>query len=142
MDNSAASILLSDVNQIKLILAGTLAFLLLIVAAVIVLAIVASRQSSHKKAPKNLQEKGRELLDRGDLDRLIDLCNETLEQYPSHSYAHWYLGIAYYRKKEWRKSLNELEFVYNIEPGWRKEHIDPYLDDVRKEVKSFKPKVV
>jgi tetratricopeptide (TPR) repeat protein len=130
--------LLRDVNQIKFILAGMFAFLLLMVAAVIILSIV----SSKKKTAENIKEKGKELLDKGDLDRLIDLCNKIIERYPSHSYAHWYLGIAYYRKKDWRKSLNEFEYINNIEPGWREEYIGPYLEDVRREVKSFKPEIV
>lgn len=143
MDNTATAVLLAQVSQIKFILAGILAFLILLAAAVLSLAAVASRlRTPEKKTSQNLQEKGRELLDKGDLDGLIGLCNETIERYPSHSYAHWYLGIAYYRKKEWRKSLNEFEFVHHIEPKWRDEYIEPYLDDVRREVRSFKPEIV
>jgi len=142
MDQTAINTLLHDVHEIKLILIGLLVLLSLIVAGVILIPIIAKKLSSEKQATDDLKEKGRELLDKGEIDRLIDLCNEKIKEYPSHSHAHWFLGLAYYRKKEWRKSLNELEFVWNIEPGWREEHIDPYLKDIRKEEKSFKPEVV
>ncbi len=127
MDPNSVNILLHDVNQIKLILAGLLLFLLLFTVGIIALALVTWRLSSEKQAIDDFKEKGRELLNKGEIDRLIDVCNEKIGKYPSHSHAHWFLGFAYYRKIDWGKSLNEREYVYNIEPGWREEHIDPYL---------------
>src|ERR1700752_4091000 len=51
------------------------------------------------------------LLDEGQNAKLIELCHERLETFHDDATAHWYLGIALYRRGELKLALRYLKRV-------------------------------
>lgn len=82
------------------------------------------------------------LLNMNELDSLIELSRERIEQFPGEIFAHWYLGLAYYRKKEWQKALSEFNYIYEIEPAWRHKHLNPYIYDIKEQLKNTRPEII
>ena len=65
------------------------------------------------------KDKTSAMLDKDDLDGVVDACQKKLKKYPKEMYAHWYLSQAYYRKKEYHKALEELTIISEIQWGHR-----------------------
>ena len=84
----------------------------------------------------------RMLLNMNDLDGVIAIARERIRQFPGEILAHWYLGLAYYRKKEWQKALSEFNYIYEIEPSWRNKHLNPYIYDIKEHLKNTRPEII
>ncbi len=82
------------------------------------------------------------LLNMNDLDGVVELARERIEQFPGEIFAHWYLGLAFYRKKEWHKALHEFNYIYEIEPSWRYKHLNPFIYDIKEQLKSNRPEII
>lgn len=94
------------------------------------------------RASSNFRSNAKLLLNMNDLDGLIELTRERLKQFPGEIFAHWYLGLAYYRKKEWHKALSEFNYIYEIEPAWRFKHLNPYIYDIKEQLKNTRPEII
>ena len=90
----------------------------------------------------NFRTNAKVLLNMNDLDGVIELTRERLKQFPGEIFAHWYLGLAYYRKKEWHKALSEFNYIYEIEPSWRYKHLNPYIYDIKEQLKNTRPEII
>ena len=66
--------------------------------------------------------------EKADYDKLIEHCGEKLRRYPNHSNAIWWLARV---KQETGKELEAkklFEKLLLLEPSWKENHIDPYID--------------
>lgn len=94
------------------------------------------------RASSNFRSSAKLLLNMNDLDGLIELTRERLKQFPGEIFAHWYLGLAYYRKKEWHRALSEFNYIYELEPSWRIKHLNPYIYDIKEQLKNTRPEII
>ncbi len=90
----------------------------------------------------NFRASAKMLLNMNDLESVIELTQERIKQFPGEIHAHWYLGMAYYRKKEWHKALYEFNYIYAIEPSWRYKHLNPYIYDIKEQLKNTRPAII
>jgi tetratricopeptide (TPR) repeat protein len=90
----------------------------------------------------NFRVSAKTLLNMNDLESLIELTQERIKQFPGEIFAHWYLGLAYYRKKEWHKALYEFNYIYEIDPSWRYKHLNPYIYDIKEQLKNTRPEII
>jgi tetratricopeptide (TPR) repeat protein len=58
------------------------------------------------------------LLDRGDLDMLIEKCRARLKLFNDDASAHYFLGIALYRRSDLRQALVHLKRIPQLQAGW------------------------
>jgi tetratricopeptide (TPR) repeat protein len=66
----------------------------------------------------SFSQRAQPLLDEGNLSKLIELCHARLETFHDDAHAHWYLGVALYRRGELKHALRYLNRVPELEPGW------------------------
>ncbi len=131
-----------QVFQIKCILVALLAVFTSILAATVFVVYRLMKSVKEETVSDNSPERMSLLLEQDNLDQLIRITEERIKGRPKDLHAHWYLGQAYYRKKEWVKALREFDHLYDIVPSWREEHLDPYITDIREKLKNFKPEIV
>ena len=58
------------------------------------------------------------LLDRGDLDTLIEKCRERLTLFNDDASAHYFLGAALHRRGDLRQALVHLKRIPELQAGW------------------------
>lgn len=58
------------------------------------------------------------LLDEGLLIKLIELCHKRMEDFHDDAHAHWYLGVALFRRGELKLAIRYLKRVPELQPGW------------------------
>jgi tetratricopeptide (TPR) repeat protein len=58
------------------------------------------------------------LLDRGDLDLLIEKCRERLMLFNDDAAAHYFLGVALHRRGDLRQALVHLKRIPELQAGW------------------------
>ncbi|MCI4429093.1 MAG: hypothetical protein JHC40_08000 [Burkholderiales bacterium] len=58
------------------------------------------------------------LLDRGDLDTLMEKCRERLMLFNDDAAAHYFLGVALHRRGELRQALVHLKRIPELQAGW------------------------
>jgi cytochrome c-type biogenesis protein CcmH/NrfG len=138
MDNSTLILIARDIADIKWVVGAILFVIVLGVIAITFLILAVNKQSVEKEKLDDFYYKARQLLDKEDMESLIEFCTEKLKKEPGHSYGRWFLGLAYYRKKDWPNALSEFERLYEIEPSWREEYLNPYLYDIKDRIKHFK----
>jgi cytochrome c-type biogenesis protein CcmH/NrfG len=128
--------------QIKWILAGLLVVFISLLVTTVFVVYRLMKSVKEESVSDNPREKMALLLEQDDLEQLIRFVEDRIKTRPKDLHAHWYLGQAYYRKKEWVKALREFDVLYDIVPSWREEHLDPYITAIRERLKNFKPEIV
>jgi tetratricopeptide (TPR) repeat protein len=93
-------------------------------------------------AAEDFREKAKTLLNMNALDRVIRIATERIHTYPGDLFAHWYLGQAYYRKKQWHKALAEFNYIYEIAPSWRQRFVNPFILDIREQLQNTRPEII
>jgi len=123
--------------HIKWMLAAVL-FLVSVAAALIVyVAIGMVRQvKGNIFESEFFNERSRDLLDRDEADKLIAEASERIATHPCDGYAHWYLGQAYYRKRDWFRALKEFRSLSQITPAWREQHVEPWIKDIEAKLRE------
>lgn len=58
------------------------------------------------------------LLDRGDLDMLIEKCRDRLKLFNDDASAHYFLGVALHRRGDLRQALIHLKRISQLQAGW------------------------
>jgi hypothetical protein len=58
------------------------------------------------------------LLDRGDLDMVIEKCRERLMLFNDDASAHYFLGVALHRRGDLRQALVHLKRIPELQAGW------------------------
>jgi len=84
------------------------------------------------------------LLDQGRLEKLVQLAENRIEQYPGDAEAWWYMGQGAYRTGQYRRSLNALRKVLDYQPAWPgiKELIEVIEDKLAKGAEVPELKIV
>jgi hypothetical protein len=58
------------------------------------------------------------LLDRGDLDIVIEKCRERLMLFNDDASAHYFIGVALHRRGDLRQALVHLKRIPDLQAGW------------------------
>lgn len=66
----------------------------------------------------SFSERMQPLLDRGDLDVLIEKCRDRLKLFNDDASAHYLLGIALQRRGDLRQALAHLKRIPELQVGW------------------------
>jgi len=130
------------VIQIKWLTMGLMVTFILGVAILLYLFFSFRKLFKGDPVSGNFRANAKLLLNMNDLDGVIELARERVKQFPGEIFAHWYLGLAYYRKKEWHKALYEFNYIYEIEPSWRYKHLNPYIYDIKQQLKNTRPEII
>ncbi len=128
--------------QIKWLLVALLG---LITLCMVLLAHIFSSLRKIIKAEQDENEfrmKARELLNMNDLEGVIRLASERLSRFPGEIFAHWYLGQAYYQKRQWQKALAEFNYIYEMAPSWRQRFVNPFIYEIKEQLQSTKPEII
>ena len=129
-------------GHIKWLFASIL-FLVIITAGIAVFLLYRFTKAANKTfTEETLSKNLRDLLDKNEIDEVIQLANERIKTHPKDAYAHWYLGQAYYRKNEYFKSLEEFRILNELSPAWREDYVTPYIENLKERIKEFKPEIV
>lgn len=83
-----------------------------------------------------------ELLEQDKLDELIAFTRERIATHPKHTYAHWYLALAYYHKGLWHDAMRTFRKVGELEPTWKEGYVDPYVEELETKIKNSSPQLV
>ena len=122
--------LLTELKAIKLVL---ITASVLIAASVGMAAFRTYRYVKHfvtERFDDLFRQEGQDLLESGRLEQLISKCRHWLVERPNHTYAHWYLGRAYYLQERWDEALQAFSTAKRISPEWAGT-VDPYIDEIR-----------
>ena len=125
--------LMLHVTQIKWIITALLVIFIIGLAGIFYLFFSFKKMFKRDSASSSFRANAKMLLDINDLDGLVELARERIKQFPGEVFAHWFLGLAYYRKKEWHKALSEFNYIYEVEPAWRFKHLNPYIYDIKEQ---------
>ncbi len=90
------------------------------------------KQLARDKLADDFWSEAKALLEQNKLDELMALTKEKITECPNHTYAHWYLGRAYYLQAEWQQAKEEFETVGRLDPTWQEEYVRPYLEEIQK----------
>jgi cytochrome c-type biogenesis protein CcmH/NrfG len=101
--------LLSLVAVVSLVVIA-LSLLFLVFSAFSVLRYVKMRNS--------FSDLAQQVLDQGKLDELADVCRKRLTTHADDVHAHYFLGMALYRKGDLRPALGYLKRVPVLNPEW------------------------
>lgn len=143
MNDQILQTISSDLVTIKWLFIGLVVLLVSILAGIGFFIRMASRDFSQSITPKQyFREKGRELLDKGELEELLKLSKEKLEEYPEHEYANYFLANCYYRMGNIHEAYRVFKKLKELRPGWSEEFIDPYLRELEIKIKNSKPEVI
>jgi tetratricopeptide (TPR) repeat protein len=88
----------------------------------------------------SFSERAQPLLDEGNLAKLIEICHARLEIFHDDAHAHWYLGVALYRRGELKFALRYLKRVPELHPGWDVSAMVTRIDEELK-AKDGKPEL-
>jgi tetratricopeptide (TPR) repeat protein len=76
---------------------------------------------------KGWRSQANDYFDKGSYDELIKHCEERKNKCPNDAHIYWWLGRAYREKGEVKKADDLFSKVKEIEPGWEKEFVEPYV---------------
>ncbi len=134
--------LTEDLEKIKWLLTLMLALFLISTGYLIYLFASLRKLVKTEQGASDFRHRAKTLLNRNDLDRVIQLATARIERYPGELFARWYLGQAYYRKKQWHKALREFNYIYEIAPSWRQRFVNPFIHDIREHLKNSRPEII
>ena len=70
------------------------------------------------------------MFENGNYDEVIEHCHEHLKKKPKEAYGYWFLGKAYFQKKEYDEATSNFMKAIEIYPSWEKEWVSPYLTKI------------
>ena len=143
MNEQTLLLISSDLSVIKWLLIVFVSLFIFSILIVGVFIFVLSKDLSKDfSAKKNFEHKGRELLDKGELEQLIELAKIKLKEYPNHNYAIYFLAIGYYRSGNIHESYRLFNQLKELSPSWSEQYIDPYLGELEVKIKNNKPEIL
>lgn len=138
MEQSAVDLIAQDVGFIKWLVTAIMIIFCLLLAGVIFVVIFLIKFSKRE----NFKYRAESLFNKGDLETVIKLTSERVTKYPNDVWARWYLGKAYFQKKEWKKALQEFTVLLDKSPSWREGYLDPYIEEIKENLRNTKPEIV
>ena len=76
------------------------------------------------------------------LDELIKLAEAKIGERPNHTYAHWYLARALFKKGLIHDARREFETVRDLNPPWSVDHVEPYIEELELRIRNSRPELV
>lgn len=76
------------------------------------------------------------LEDKGELEKLQKLSESRIKENKHDSFAYYYLGISYYKRKQYSSALQALTELQSIDPAWEKTMIQEYIDEIKLNMKG------
>lgn len=126
--------------HIELILGAILVLLLMgVLVRVYVLCFRMPRQFENACSSTDLVHQLRDLLDRGQFDKAIELAAERVSTHPNDVQAHWYLARAYTHKEDWFQAIKHFNTVSRIQPNWNDQYVAPYVKEIQVRIKHVPP---
>lgn len=111
-----------------------MAFLYLAFATIIVIGGIALLRARRRPEPgvdtesaEYFREQCQRLLETNKLDELIAYTRDRIAKRPNHTYAHWYLGRAFYLQQKWTEALHAFNEVARLDPSWIEDSVTPYV---------------
>lgn len=80
--------------------------------------------------PKKIEEKAEILFEKGYIESVIRLCESNLLKRPNHASSVFWLAKAKYSLRQYEESSKLFHRVLEIEPNWKIEYIQPYIDKI------------
>jgi tetratricopeptide (TPR) repeat protein len=134
--------LLNQFVQMKWILISILIVFCLVLIGVVYLVWKVVHEIEKDSNLNIFKNRASELLTKGDLEAVIEFSNKKLKNYPMEMWAHWFLAQAYYRQKEYQKSLESLNVIAENAPSWKEQYVAPHIAEIKEKLKNTKPEIV
>ena len=128
------NLILNELVTIKWILFGVLLCLVLfLIWAILSMTYsIRARKTEFEAAARNaFISEAHQYEDAGEYEDLFQLAWNRVNSYPHDPNAHWYLAMAYYRRKEWGAALTAFKQLQNLDPAWQKYAVDEYLEEIK-----------
>ena len=136
--------LASDISLLKWLL-GIVSVFLLIVTTMLVFAFMmlqrAVKNSDQRAASNFFQDQADNLLEEGKNAELKVLAEDRIKDYPADAWAHYYLGIAYYRLDDLVRAKQNFIKVTELSPHL-KSVADENIEEIDKILSESKPRIV
>ena len=134
--------LAEDVEQIKWLMITILTVFVVSTGFLIYLFVNLRKLVKAEQGADDFRQKAKTLLNMNDLDGVVKIATQRIRQYPGELFAHWYLGQAYYRQRQWHKALTEFNYIYEIAPSWRQRFVNPFIYDIKDHLQRTKPEII
>ena len=79
------------------------------------------------KGKASFADQAKRLLDKGELDSLLELCDQHIAEYPGDANGYWFQAQADYRKGKLRRAVASLRRVRELQPDWEETYIAPLM---------------
>lgn len=129
--------ILQQLVWIKWILALMLAGTIVRVFAS-VYAMLAGFSRTRKKAATSFGEDLSDLLDKGENEKVFELTEKRLQEYPADAMAHWYHGKACLFLGQNAAAVQSLKRAKELRPDWAEDYIDSFLEVAEVRAKNSK----
>lgn len=143
MDDSLTQ-LTSDIETVKWLLA-VVTVMLLVVTAMLVFAfkmMLRAARNTNARVESNLfNDQADLLLDEGKHSELRELSQNRLQETPGDAWAHYYLGIACYRQRDYVEAKRCFKKVGELSPMLKK-IANENLEEVEMALVNAKPRLV
>lgn len=73
------------------------------------------------------------IYDNENYDEVITFSLNHIQNKPNEAYAYWFLGKAYFEKKEYEEAKKHFIKAIALNPEWEKEWVKPYLEKIEME---------
>ena len=133
MTPSDLSAVASELATIKAILYVIGSLVVVSVALTCLRGYVFVKQFVQSRLGDLFRENARLLLEKGELDELVEIARDRLVERPNDADGHWYLARALQLQGRFEEALNEFEATRRLAPTWSTDHIDPWVAQIRAE---------
>jgi len=115
-----------------LLLAAVVALAFIAVCCVIGVLVLAAA-AKQMLGRTSFADQAQPLLDKGDLESLIEKCRARLALFNDDASAHYFIGVAFLRKSQYRQALQHLRRIPELQAGW---DVAPMIQAVQEKISS------
>ena len=134
--------ILKEIQLVKWLLITLISIFGLIFLGIIFITYKIKSTIKNENFHRDFSSEARDLLDKGLPDEVIEKAKARIETHPKDKWAHWYLAEAYREKEEYTKSLEIFTVLKKMAPKWKKEYIEPNINEIKETLKNIKPEVL
>jgi cytochrome c-type biogenesis protein CcmH/NrfG len=77
------------------------------------------------------RENAQRMLEKGELDELVNLARNQVVERPNDANGHWYLARALQLQGRFEEALKAFEETRRLAPTWSADHIDPWIVQIK-----------
>jgi tetratricopeptide (TPR) repeat protein len=126
-----------DIEFIKWMLYG-IYLILFFFGCVIFLNYRLSKNRISSMMREDFMSEAQKLQDKGLHSELQELSEERINENHHDSSAHFYLGMSYYKRKQYGAALQAFTEIQSIDPAWEKFMVQDYIDEIKLNMKGPK----